>query len=282
MDWIERLNCAINYIEENLDHELDMEIVGKIAGCSSYHFQRMFSYMADMSISEYLRKRRMSLAAVELMSEKVKVIDVALKYGYESPTAFNRAFKKIHGVAPSKIGKKGVIVKAFPPIQFQMTIKGSDELNYRFEEKEAFEIIGISIPLEKELEKNFKIVPRLWRKAGITGIISKLVSMMNTDVQGVLGVSTCNNEEDWKYFIAVASTAKTPENMERYVVPANTWAIFYGEGTNTSIQELETRIVKEWLPSSGYEYANAPDIEVYLNPNPKKLKYEVWIPVIKK
>ena len=282
MDWIERLNCAISYIEENLEYEIDMDEVGRIAGCSSYHFQRMFSYMADMSLADYLRKRRMSLAAVELMSENPKVMDVALKYGYESPTAFNRAFKKIHGVAPSKIVKKGVTVKAFPPIQFHMTIKGSGELNYRFEKRKAFEIIGISTPLEKELEKNYKTVPRMWRKAGIMGTIPKLVSMMNTDIKGVLGVSICDNGEDWKYYIAVASTLEKPEQMEKYEVPACTWVIFHGEGTNTSIQELQTRIVKDWLPTSGYEYANAPDIEVYLNSNPKKSEYEVWVPVIKK
>lgn len=124
MEWISRLNSAINYIEEHIQDELDMEKVGSIAGCTSYHFQRMFAYMSNVPLSEYIRRRRMSLAAVDLLSGE-KVIDVAVKYGYESPTAFNRAFKNIHGIAPSKISEEGVAVKSFPPIHFHITIKGA-------------------------------------------------------------------------------------------------------------------------------------------------------------
>ncbi len=121
MDWIKRLNSAVNYIEENIADTIDMEKVAKIAGCSSYHFQRMFTYMAEVPLSEYVRKRKMSLAAVEIMNGD-KVIDVALKYGYDSPTSFNRAFKSIHNIAPSKMKEDGVMVKAFPPIHFQILI----------------------------------------------------------------------------------------------------------------------------------------------------------------
>lgn len=111
------------------------------------------------------------------------------------------------------------------------------------------------------------------------GTLQKLAGMM--DMPGVLGVSTCNNEDDWRYYIAVA-TARAADGMEEYTVPAATWAIFPGAGVNQSIQELERRIVTEWLPTSGYEYGNAPDIEVYLNPDPQNAQYEVWIPVTKK
>lgn len=106
MEWIERLNQAINYMEEHLTEQVDYEELGRIAGCSSYHFQRMFSYMAGMPLSEYIRKRKMSLAAVDLQGGKIKIIDAAEKYGYSSPTAFNRAFQSIHGIAPSAIKTK--------------------------------------------------------------------------------------------------------------------------------------------------------------------------------
>lgn len=112
MEWIERLNGAINYIEEHLCEEMDLNEASKIACCSTYHFQRMFAYMADIPLAEYMRRRRMSLAAVDLQSGDNKVIDVALKYGYNSPTAFNRAFKNIHGIAPSQAKEKGVVLKA--------------------------------------------------------------------------------------------------------------------------------------------------------------------------
>lgn len=281
MEWIERLNSAINHIEEHLTEEMDYEELGTIACCSAYHFQRMFTYMAGMPLSEYIRRRKMSLAAVDLQSSDAKIIDIALKYGYSSPTAFNRAFQGIHGVAPSALKKQGISIKAFPPLTFKITIKGVEEMNYRIETKEAFRIIGISEPLHKEIEKNFEIIPAMWQNAMLDGSIQKLAGMMNGELKGMLGVSACNDEEQWKYFIAVEST-DTSDEFEEFTVPAATWAIFSGTGDNLSIQDLERRIVTEWLPTSGYEYGSAPDIEVYLNPDPQNAMYEVWIPVVKK
>lgn len=281
MEWIERLNQAIIYIEEHLKDDIDYDQLAKIACCSSYHFQRMFSYMAGIPLSEYIRRRKMSLAAVDLQFGDKKIIDVAGEYGYQSPTAFNRAFQNIHGIAPSAVKNEGVSIKSFPPISFRIMVKGVEEMNYRIEKKDSFRIIGISQPLDKEIENNFAVVPKMWQNAAVNGTIQKLAGLMDTAPMGLLGVSACNDAEQWKYFIAVSST-KQVADFEEYIVPAATWAIFTGSGTNQSIQELEQRIVTEWLPTSGYEYANAPDIEVYLNPDPQNAQYEVWIPVIKK
>ena len=154
-------------------------------------------------------------------------------------------------------------------------------MNYRIETKGEFRILGVSAPLDKEIEHNFTVVPKLWQEASANGTIQKLAAMMDTPPMGLLGVSACNDEEEWKYLIAVSST-KASSEFEEYIVPASTWAVFSGTGTNQSIQELERRIITEWLPASGYEYANAPDIEVYLNPDPRNAQYEVWIPVAKK
>lgn len=282
MQWINNLNKAVNYIEENISREIEYEHLAKIACCSTYHFQRMFSYMAGVPLSEYIKRRRMSLAAVDLQGSHEKIIDISLKYGYSSPTAFNRAFQAVHGVAPSAVKKNGVIMKSYPPISFKIIIKGVSELNYRIEEKPAFRIVGISEPLHKEIEKNFEIVPQMWQKAAMDGSIPKLATLMNQQPMGLLGVSVCNEQEDWRYFIGVSSTLTIEEGFEEYTVPQSTWAIFTGSGTSQSIQILEQRIVTEWLPTSGYEYANAPDIEVYLNPDPTNAQYEVWIPVVKK
>lgn len=281
MEWIQRLNETIDYIEEHLTDKIDYEELGQIACCSSYHFQRMFTYMAGMPLSEYIRKRKMSLAAVDLQSGDGKIIDIAAKYGYNSPTAFNRAFQMVHGIAPSMVRKEGVSVKSFPPIIFKITIKGGEEMNYRIETKEAFRIVGVSVPLYKDIEKNFTVIPPKWQEVSMNGTLQRLIEMMDTPPMGVLGVSTCNDEEPWRYYIAV-STSQSAAGFEEYTVPPSTWAIFSGSGTNESIQELERRIVTEWLPASGYEYGNAPDIEVYLNPDPQNAQYEVWIPVRKK
>ena len=281
MEWIERLNHAITYIEEHLTEEIDYEQLGRIACCSTFHFQRMFAYMAGVPLSEYIRRRKMSLAAVDLQGNGAKIIDIAGKYGYNSPTAFNRAFQSIHGIAPSAVKNEGVSVKSFPPVTFKITVKGVEEINYRIETKDAFRIVGVSVPLYKDIEKNFTIIPPKWQEITMNGTLQKLVDMMDTPPMGVLGVSTCNDTEPWRYYIAV-STSKANDELEEYTVPASTWAIFSGSGTNQSIQELEQRIITEWIPTSGYEYANAPDIEVYLNPDPQNAQYEVWIPVTKK
>lgn len=283
MEWIERLNKAINYIEEHITEEINYDELAQIACCSTYHFQRMFAYMAGVPLSEYIRRRRMSLAAVDLQSGGEKIIDVGLKYGYSSPTAFNRAFQKVHGITPSAAKKGGISIKSYPPISFKITVKGVEEMNYRIEEKAAFRIVGISHPLHKEIEKNFSTVPQMWQEAAMNGTVEKLAALMNGQPMGVLGVSACNDEEEWRYYIAVASSAEIDQSsFEEYIIPAGTWAIFSGAGTGASIQELEQRIVTEWLPTSGYEYANAPDIEVYINPDPSNAQYEVWIPVNKK
>ena len=252
MEWIDRLNSAIRYMEEHLTDEINYEQLGQIACCSSWHFQRMFSYMAGIPLSEYIRRRKMSLAAVDLQSSDDRVIDVAERYGYHSPTAFNRAFQSIHGIAPSAVRQKGVSVHSFPPITFKITVKGAEEMNYRIETKEAFRIVGVSVPLEKEIEKNFAVIPSKWQEVSLNGTLQTLAQMINQEPMGVLGVSTCGEEKPWRYYIAV-STSLEAGSFEEYTVPAATWAIFPGEGTNQSIQELERRIVTEWLPTSGYE-----------------------------
>ena len=153
-------------------------------------------------------------------------------------------------------------------------------MNYRIETKEPFRIVGISIPIAKDLETNFEDVPKKWDEAASDGTLQQLVKLMDTPPMGVLGLCV-TNEEQWRYFIAVPSS-KSAENFEEYTVPAATWAVFSGEGTSRSIQELERRIYTEWLPTSGYEYGNVPDVEVYLDPDPANSKFEVWVPVIKK
>ena len=137
MDWIERLNDAVKYIEENLSSDIDYSLAAQRACCSLYHFQRMFSYISGIPLSEYVRRRKMSLAAADIIGGE-KIIDVAVKYGYSSPTAFNRAFKSVHGVAPSDARSCGTVLKSYPPLVFKITVKGVYEMNYRIEKKDAF------------------------------------------------------------------------------------------------------------------------------------------------
>lgn len=151
-------------------------------------------------------------------------------------------------------------------------------MEYRIEKRDAFRIVGVSAPLQKDMEENFKCVPELWGRAAVDGTIPRLAALMDGEPKGLLGV--CDGLDSSRYYIAVSSSAPDGEGLEAYTIPAFTWAVFPGQGDSASaVQALERRVVTEWLPTSGYEYAEGPDVEVYLGPG--CTKFEVWIPVVK-
>lgn len=285
MEWIERLNLSVNYIEENLSSEISYESAAKIACCSSFHYQRMFSYIAGVPLSEYIRRRRMTAAAFDLQTTDEKIVDIALKYGYDSPTAFNRAFHNLHGVAPSVARAEGISLKAYPRISFTISIKGESEMNYKINQKEAFRIVGVKEHMNVNLEENFTKVPVFWQQTTESGMLPRICALMNQPPFGVLGVSTCMNGKEMNYYIAAASDQPVPEEMCDYEIPAATWAIFECVGPLPhAMQEMQRRIISEWLPASNYEYAEAPDIEVYFDGDQQDPNYrsEVWLPITKK
>jgi AraC family transcriptional regulator len=143
MDLLKNMNIALQHIEENLTHDIDFKEVARLAFCSEYHFKRMFSFLSGITLSEYIRRRRLTLAAFELNNSKYRIIDIAIKYGYSSPDSFTRAFQSLHGVTPSEARNSGQSLKAYPRMTFQLSIKGGNEMNYRIEEKDAFNIVGI-------------------------------------------------------------------------------------------------------------------------------------------
>lgn len=285
MEWLERLNGAMEYLEEHLEEELPLAEVARLACCSPFHFQRMFSYLAEVPLSEYVRRRRMTRAAADLQNGSERVIDLALKYGYDSPTAFNRAFQSVHGIAPSEARKPGAVLKAYLPISFKISIKGEAEMNYRIEKKDAFRIVGVKEHYGLNVEENFAQIPEFWTRTMQSGAFEQVLGLMNGEPAGVLGVCSSMTNKDFNYYIAVASDSAVPEGLEEYTVPACTWAIFTCVGPMPqAIQALQRRIVSEWLPNSGYDYANAPDIEVYFEGDQQAEDYrcEVWLPVEKK
>ncbi|MPM21301.1 hypothetical protein SDC9_67745 [bioreactor metagenome] len=288
MDWLSQLNDALQYVEEHLDGEIDPEHTAKLACCSAFHFQRMFSYMAGVPLSEYIRRRRMTKAAFDLQNTGDKVIDIALKYGYDSPTAFNRAFQSIHGVSPSAARQEGVRLKAYQPISFKIIIRGEAEMNYRMEHHDAFRIVGprMRCPWSPEKQEGFSLIPKFWAEHYPKGTIPALCQIMNKQPMGVLGVCA----GDWQtagsfdYYIAVSSDQPVPEGMEEYEIPACTWAIFECKGAMPhAIQAMQQRILTEWLPGSGYQYADAPDIEQYTDGDQNSEDYVcyIWLPVKK-
>lgn len=287
MDWLQKMNAAIAYVETHLEDDIDLKEAGRIAGCSAYHFQRVFAYMANVSFAEYVRRRRLTLAAFTLQQTSEKVIDIALRFGYESPTSFTRAFAALHGITPKQARNEGVTFTAFPPLSFQISVQGVTAMNYRIETKEAFRTVGYKMPTTIENDRCWQEVPAFWGEIGASGKLANLFPLMDHSIPGVFGISVGDymNNTNTDYYIAVASTAPAPEGMEEYTVPAATWAVFESVGPMPeAIQALQKRIFTEWLPTSGYEYANAPDIEVYGEGDQTAADYKcwVWFPVVKK
>jgi len=174
MDWLKRMNRALDYVEENLTNEIDMNMVSQMALCSSYDFQKMFSFITEISLVEYIRRRRLTLAAFEIQNSDIKIMDVALKYGYESPISFTRAFQSLHGIVPSLIRDGGVVLKAYPRISFQISIRGESEMEYRIETKQAFDIFGIEAIGSSIEDERYQSPAQLWQECHKNGLYEKL------------------------------------------------------------------------------------------------------------
>jgi len=284
MEWLKRLSNAIDYIEDNLTGEISYDEAANIACCSTYYFQRMFSYVAGISLSEYIRRRKMSQAAFELQSTDSKVIDIALKYGYSSPTSFNRAFQNVHGISPTTAKSQGNLLNAYPPIRFSVTVAGGKAMPYRIETKEAMRIVGIRIPMTEDMEENRKVVPDFWKETLAGNHFPEICKLSNNNPHGILGISAYSGPGEIYYYIAAATDMPVPNGMLEFEIPAATWVVFENKGPfKESVQMIFKRFMTEWLPFSGYEYAMLPDIEVYPISEQKLTggHSEVWIAVKK-
>ena len=284
MTMLEGMNRAICYIEEHLNGEIDYSEVARIACASQYHFQRMFAFVTDIPLSEYIRRRRLTLAAFDLRDNDVRIIDVAVKYGYASADAFSRAFQNVHGIMPSKARENGVTLTTYPRITFTLSIKGVAAMNYRIEEKEGFTVIGIKEFTTTINGENFKNIPKMWEKLP-KETSAVLAALSDREPGGILGLCADMYNDGFDYWIAAATSKPCPEGLEILQIPACTWAIFETTGPLPgAIQELFTRIFTEWLPTSGFEHAPAPEIEVYSDGDSASPAYKsaVWVPVVKK
>ncbi|MFU2029317.1 AraC family transcriptional regulator [Bacillus wiedmannii] len=290
MDSLKNMNAAMQYIENNLTNEIDFKEVAKIAFCSEYHFKRMFSFLAGVSLSEYIRCRRLTLAAFELKDSNAKVIDVAIKYGYNSPDSFTRAFQNLHGITPSEARSTIRSLKAYSPMTFQLSIQGGNEMNYRIEEKEPFQIIGITKRVPIVFNGVNEEIASMWKSLD-PGTIQTLKSLSNMEPTGIISASTNFSEGrmeengELDHYIGVASTKDCPEQFAQLEVAASTWAVFEAVGPfPETLQNVWGRIYSEWFPSSNYELAEGPEIlwNEQKDTSSPNFKSEIWIPVLKK
>ncbi|MGC7871065.1 AraC family transcriptional regulator [Desulfosporosinus sp. SYSU MS00001] len=290
MDSLKKMNDALNYIEENLINEIDFNEVSRIAFCSAYHFQRMFSFLAGITLTEYIRRRRLTLAAFELNNSNIKVIDVAVKYGYNSADSFTRAFQNLHGITPSEARSNGQLLKAYPRMTFQLAIKGGNELNYRIVEKEAFRIIGIKKRVPIIFNGVNPEIASMWKSLN-KEMIFKLNELSNEEPLGIINASVNFSDErmeekgELDHYIGVATTRECPDNLTKLDVSASTWAVFLSEGPfPDTLQNVWGRIYAEWFPSSNYERAEGPSIlwtEQKRDMTSSAFKSEIWIPIRK-
>ena len=287
MTWYERMNKAIDYIEENLCSDIDFEKIAKIVCQSPVSFQRTFSIVTDISVFEYIRRRKMTLAAFDMQNSNEKVIDTAFKYGYESPEAFARAFKEIHGASPSNARKYSLPLKAFPRIAFLLSIKGDAVMEYRIESKETFSVYGIEGVFTTDDGKNLKDIPMFWQKCMEDGRFDKLVKSTNKSLSRIHALcdyrKTGGNTFPYMLF-AYRSIGCDTDGFTQVEVPAATWAIFKSEKhtqeqTSSVIQSLVKRIYTDWLPTASYAKIDGYELELYFVSDIDKHYAEIWIRV---
>ena len=272
--WIEGFQESIDFMERNLTDELDIEEIAGKAALSPFYYQRIFGALCGMTVGEYIRARRMTLAAQELNRKDVKVIDVAVKYGYDSPDSFTKTFQKFHGITPSQAREPGAQLRSFAPLHIKITMEGGSMLEYSIVEKAPFTIIGVKRPFNPET--SYQEIPKFWDEWMAQG--------EKRPIMGTFGVCIDMKGKDFDYWIAdlYFPWEEIPEGCETRVIPGSTWAQF--PCTIATLQDTNTKIWSEWLPAlQGYTLAGEYDIEVYLPPEngSKDMSVYIWVPLKK-
>ena len=288
MDMMKNLNAAIDYVEKNLCSELNIDEAARIACVTTDSFMRFFSYITDMTLKEYVRRRRLTLAAEDLKNRNNRIIDVAVKYGYDSADAFSRAFAKQHGITPNFYRKNGGTLTIYPPASFHIVIKGARKMKFKIIKTDAFKVFGVSKEFDRQMYKNREELREfMW-----TGRFD--------DVPGKLCEGQWNQKENvsyngkwygiWKngrYMIAREEKAVKSTDFESFVIPADTYVVFETERggyAGAELPRLFELIFDSWLPTSKYKLKSDLIIEVYhlwtnREERKKKRYYEVWLPV---
>ena len=284
MNWVKIIEDAIEYIEGNITEDLT---TGRIAGevnTSAFYFQRGFSMLCGYTVGEYVRMRRLSLAGEELLSSDIKVIDLAVKYGYDSPDSFTKAFTRFHGSTPTDVRRGGAMLKSFAPLHIKLSLEGGSTMEYRIEKKVAFKVMGVSKTFSYEGAN--REIPQFWSEV--------FTNMTDRSVLGMYGV--CFDEEmagnEFRYMIADDYMAGKAEEkkLDVHEIKEHTWPVFPCRGAMPlPLQEVNRRIFSEWLPASNYEIAEGYNVEYYSNPedfanglHDPEYYAEVWIPVKEK
>ena len=284
MNPLEQLNAALSYVEENLTDTIDLAHLAQRANCSEHHFSRTFSFLAGIGVAEYIRRRRLTLAAVDLQDPQARVLDVAVKYGYQSADAFARAFQTLHGVPPSRA--REATLKAYPRLSFQITTQGASEMNYRIVTKPAFQIVGTRKRVPLIFEGINPEIAAHWHSLN-ESIIAQLKELSDLEPPGIISAVNHFSERleersHLDHWIGAATSQPCPDGFLALQVNASSWAIFEAIGPfPTTMQSIWARIYSEWFPSSGYELNVGPELCWYEQRDITRedFRCQIWIPV---
>ena len=285
MGWIESISEAIGFIEDNITEDLTIEDIAKQAYLSPFYFQKGFAMLCGFTVGEYIRQRRLTLAGSALLSSDEKIIDLAQKYGYDSPDSFTKAFTRFHGVTPTAARKEGAMLRSFAPLKIKFTLEGGCMMDYKIVEKEAFMVVGVSRTFQYETAK--AEIPHFWADHFQSGNGKRVCGMYGICIDGEKG------SDSFEYLIAddYALSAEVPAGLVTKTIPQHTWAVFACKGPlPRSLQKVNENIFSEWLPNckdfeiaAGFNVEMYTDVDDYPNGNQdENYTSEIWIPVRKK
>ncbi|MGA5554222.1 AraC family transcriptional regulator [Streptomyces lavendulocolor] len=282
---LEGLNQAMEHIERHLDQRIETADLARIAVTSEYHFRRLFSALAGMPLSEYVRRRRLTVAGAEVLDGERTLLEVAVRYGYTSGEAFARAFRAMHGVGPGEARRNGAPLRSQPRMSFRLVVEGSGSMQYKVVEKDAFRVVGRKARVPLVHEGMNPAIAAFIRGLG-RETLERIESLSDQEPRGIVSVSDDLHESraegtELDYYHGAASGAEVPEDMDALAVPAGTWAVFESSGPfPQTLQHLWRDVFTQWFPSNPYRSRPGPEIlRTRLSPDGARADAELWIPV---
>ncbi|RZU53153.1 AraC family transcriptional regulator [Krasilnikovia cinnamomea] len=282
---LERLNAALDHIEQRLDATIDPAELARIAVTSEYHLRRMFSALAGMPLSEYIRRRRMTVAGAEVLSGRATLLDIAVRYGYGSAEAFARAFRAVHGVGPGQVRREGAALRAQPRMSFRLVVEGSNSMRYRIVQRDGFRVVGKMARVPLVHEGVNPAIADFIRGIGQPAL-RRIEELSDAEPDGIISASVNLDESraegtELDYYHGVATTGAAPEDLDCLDVAAGTWAVFDSSGAfPQALQGLWRDVFTEWFPSNPYQSRPGPELlRVRLSADAAQAEAQLWIPV---
>ena len=284
MEWMKIIGDSIQYIENHILEELSIDDIAKHINVSSFYYQKGFSMLCGFTVAEYIRSRRLALAGSELISSDRTILEIAVKYGYDSPDSFTKAFTRFHGSTPTAVRKGNVMLKSFAPLKIRVLLEGGYPMDYRIEKKEEFTVIASAKTFAYEGAKD--MIPQFWGEHHASGRGQTVCGEFGINIDEMMGMDT------FEYLIADTYRGQeVPDGFVLRTIPSFQWAVFPCRGAMPdALQDVNTKIFTEWLPAiNEYEFAAGYCVEMYDDPQKyekgtmdENYYCEIWIPVRKK